>query len=154
MAYEMAVQESGAEITVEPLATVVADRGQLTQLFQNLVGNAIKYRSEVAPEIHISGRESGEYYEFCVQDNGIGIDPKFYERVFEIFQRLHNRREYSGTGIGLALCKRIVERFGGNIWLESTPGAGSAFYFTIPRAKQQDSTDARTRELDRVCASD
>lgn len=136
---EVAISESSAQITIDPLPTVLADDSQLARLFQNLVGNAIKYRGEAAPRIHVGGERRDGAFEFFVRDNGIGIDQEYFERIFRIFQRLHNRRDYSGTGIGLALCKRIVERFGGEIWVESSPGAGSAFYFTIPLAPEDTS---------------
>ena len=134
---ELTIEECSALVTYDALPQVIADEGQLTQVLQNLISNALKYRSEAIPEIHIGGRDLGGQFEFRVEDNGIGIDPKFYDRIFEIFQRLHNRREYSGRGIGLAMCKRIIERFGGRIWLDSVPGEGSTFYFTIEKATQQ-----------------
>ena len=127
-----AVEESRAELTYEPLPTVMADDVQLGQLFQNLIGNAIKFRSEESPHIHISAERNEDKWIFSVGDNGIGIDPEFTERIFIIFQRLHKRRDYPGTGIGLAVCKKIVERHGGRIWVESKPEKGSTFYFTIP----------------------
>ena len=127
-----AVEESLAELTYEPLPTVMADDVQLGQLFQNLIGNAIKFRSEESPHIHISAERNEDKWIFSVGDNGIGIDPEFTERIFIIFQRLHKRRDYPGTGIGLAVCKKIVERHGGRIWVESKPEKGSTFYFTIP----------------------
>ncbi|TWT39630.1 sensor histidine kinase [Blastopirellula retiformator] len=129
---EVTIEESEAEITVDEFPPVMADESQLALLLQNLIGNAMKYRKEVAPRIHIGGRPCEQEFEFCIKDNGIGIDPKHFEKVFVIFQRLHNRHEFSGTGIGLAVCKRIVQRSGGRIWVESTPGQGSAFYFTLP----------------------
>ena len=129
---QASLEESGALVTVGDLPTVRADSSQLTQLFQNLVGNAIKFRRPgEALRIVISAENFGEEWRFSVQDNGIGIDPQYADKVFDIFQRLHSREEYPGTGIGLALCKRIVERHGGRIWVESTPGQGATFHFTL-----------------------
>ncbi len=116
----------------EKLPVISIDPLQLSQLFQNLLGNAIKFRSEQPPEVHISAERIDRAWRFAVKDNGIGIDPQYKDRIFLIFQRLHTRTKYPGTGIGLALCKKIVERHGGEIWVESEPGKGSTFYFTIP----------------------
>ena len=125
------VRDAGAVVTRDPLPTVLADETQLIQLFQNLIGNGIKFRSGRRPEIHVSARQEEGRWLFSVRDNGIGIDPQYWQQIFEIFQRLHTRQKYSGTGIGLAICKRIVERHGGRIWLDSQPGEGATFYFTI-----------------------
>jgi signal transduction histidine kinase len=128
----VALEESGAEITHDPLPTVKGDLVQLTQLFQNLVGNAIKFRGERPPRIHIGAREKGAEWELTVSDNGIGIAEQDFARIFVVFQRLHSRERYPGTGIGLSVCKKIVERHGGKIWVESKPGKGTTFHFTIP----------------------
>ena len=127
-----AIETSGAVVTHGPLPAVVHDNLLLVQLFQNLIGNAIKFHVEMPPRIHVSAEQKGEEWVFAVRDNGIGIDPQYAERIFTIFQRLHTREEYPGTGIGLAICQKIVERRGGRIWVESQPGTGSTFYFTIP----------------------
>ena len=100
-------------------------------MFQNLIGNGIKFRGERPPQIHISARRDGDGWEFAVRDNGIGIDRQYWDQIFVIFQRLHTRQKYAGTGIGLAICKRIVERHGGRIWLDSEPGQGTTFHFTL-----------------------
>jgi len=127
-----ALAESQATVTHDPLPTVRADGDQLGQLFQNLITNAVKFCGDTPPKVHVSAeRRDGEWY-FFVRDEGIGIDPEYAERIFVIFQRLHTRSEHPGTGIGLAVCKKIVERHGGRIWVESSPGAGSTFVFTIP----------------------
>jgi signal transduction histidine kinase len=127
-----AIQESRAIVTNDDLPSVRVDPVQLQQVFQNLIGNAIKFRGKVFPHIHVSAREEGGEWLFSVKDNGIGINAKHADKLFVIFQRLHTKEEYPGTGIGLAVCKRIVERHGGRIWFESEPGKGSTFHFTLP----------------------
>ena len=127
------IEESKTIVTTEDLPMVRADASQLVQVFQNLLANAIKFRSENSPLIQVTARDEGREWVFSVRDNGIGIDQQYAERVFVIFQRLHTRQEYPGTGIGLAVCKRIVERHGGKIWFESEPGKGSTFFFTVPK---------------------
>ena len=129
----VAIEESGALVTSDPMPIVPADAGQLGQLLQNLVGNGLKFRNGERPMVHVGAVEGEHHWEFSVRDNGIGIDQQYFERIFLLFQRLHAKGEYPGTGIGLALCKRIVERHGGRIWLESSPGTGSTFFFTIPK---------------------
>jgi PAS domain S-box-containing protein len=126
------IDETGAVVTHDPLPTERGDQTQLVQLFQNLVGNSIKYRNDAPPHIHVSARRQNGEWVFAVKDNGIGIDPQFSERIFTIFQRLHTQAEHPGTGVGLAISKKIVERHGGRIWVKSRPGRGSTFYFTIP----------------------
>lgn len=129
------LQTPGVIVVRGDLPVVWADAQQLDQLLQNLISNGLKYRREgVTPHIHISAHQEGELWRFAVSDNGIGIEPQYYERIFVIFQRLHGRETYEGTGIGLAVCKKIVERHGGQLWLESTPGQGSTFFFTLPAA--------------------
>ncbi|HJW25631.1 MAG TPA: PAS domain S-box protein [Rhodocyclaceae bacterium] len=132
-----AIAAAGAQVTSDPLPPVAVAPQRLTQLFQNLVGNSLKFRGPEAPVIHVSAEREDGMWRFCVQDNGIGIDPRYHDKIFVIFQRLHSRSEYQGTGIGLALCKKIVERHGGRIWVESAPGAGARFCFTLPRAVPQ-----------------
>jgi PAS domain S-box-containing protein len=129
---QMVIDESGATVTHDRLPQVQADAGQMVQLFQNLVGNALKFRSERPTEIHVGAARRGREWVLGVRDNGIGIEPRFQQRIFQVFQRLHSRQEYSGTGIGLAICKRIVENHGGRIWVESQTGSGATFFFTLP----------------------
>lgn len=129
-----AIQESGGEVEAEPLPAVLADETQLAQVFQNLVGNSLKFaKPGEAPKVRVACKEQGEFWRFTVSDNGIGIDPRFADRVFVIFQRLNEKGQYPGTGIGLAICKKIVNRHGGEIWVESQPGQGATFHFTLPR---------------------
>jgi light-regulated signal transduction histidine kinase (bacteriophytochrome) len=127
------IEETQATVTHDPLPTMQVDQGQMVRLFQNLVGNALKYRnSDTPPIIHVSAEQKKSAWVITVRDNGIGFDPKYAKDIFSPFKRLHGQQEYSGTGIGLAICRRIVERHGGNIWAESQPGQGSNFHFCIP----------------------
>jgi light-regulated signal transduction histidine kinase (bacteriophytochrome) len=126
------LEQSSAVVTQDPLPVVMADPIQLNQLLQNLISNAIKFHGEEKPNIHISAERNEKEWVFSVSDNGIGMPAEHRERIFEIFQRLHNKKEYPGTGIGLSTCKKIVERHGGRIWVKSEIGKGSTFYFTIP----------------------
>jgi PAS domain S-box-containing protein len=133
---QVAIKESRALVTHDPLPQVLGDTTQLMQVFQNLIGNAIKFCTQDVPRVHVSAHESGKEWLISVKDNGIGIAPQFHRRIFEIFQRLHGRAEYSGTGLGLALCQRIIERHGGRIWVESELGQGSTFHLTLPLAER------------------
>jgi len=126
-----AIRETQAVVTYSELPAVMGDISQLVQLFQNLVGNSIKYRHDAPPVVHITACKQEKDWLFSVSDNGIGIATQHQARIFQIFQRLHTQKEYSGTGIGLAICQKIVERHGGYIWVESKPGQGSNFYFTL-----------------------
>lgn len=132
----LTLMECNGRVTSDPLPTVRADGTQMIQLFQNLIGNALKFHGEEPPLVHISASMAGDSWIFSVQDNGRGIEEKYFDRIFTIFQRLHSRREYPGSGIGLSICKRIIERHEGHIWVESIPGNGSTFYFTIPDINQ------------------
>jgi len=129
------IEGNKAEIVFDQLPTVMADEGQLGQVFQNLIANAIKFHSDRTPHVEIRAQRSGNSWDFSVQDNGIGMEMESAGRIFQMFQRLHGREEYEGTGIGLAISKRIVERHGGRIWCDSTPGQGSTFHFTLPKEK-------------------
>jgi len=134
----VAIEESGAKVAADALPVVRGDPRQLTQLFQNLIGNALKFRKPgQPPEIHVRAGLEGGNWRISISDNGIGLDPRFSERVFTIFQRLHTRDEYEGTGLGLAICKKIVERHGGRIWVESREGEGATFFFTLPATERQ-----------------
>lgn len=137
----LTIQEKKAAITWDPLPKVMADPAQLARVFLNLIGNALKFAGNRPPRIHLGATESEGEWKFWVQDQGIGIDPKNYERIFLMFERLHSRSEYPGTGIGLAVCKKIIERHGGRIWVESEPGRGSTFFFTIPTHLSKDPGD-------------
>jgi light-regulated signal transduction histidine kinase (bacteriophytochrome) len=133
-----AIAESGALVTHDPLPAVLADEMQLIQLFQNLVGNAIKYQNSGVPKVHVSAaRNGGKKWTFSVKDNGLGIDSQYFEKIFGVFQRLHKREEFAGTGIGLAICKKIVERHGGSISVESQPGQGSTFRFALAGSERK-----------------
>jgi hypothetical protein len=127
------VRASGAIITRDPLPTLIADASQVEQLFRHLIDNALKFQNGHRPRVHIGAEERDGEWVFFVEDNGIGIDPQLTDQVFAVFQRLNGREEYPGTGIGLAICRRIVERRGGRIWVKSEPGKGSRFYFTMPQ---------------------
>ncbi len=126
------IESSGASITHEPLPCVRMHEFQMEQLFQNLIGNAIRYRSQETPQIQVTAEACGQEWKFSVRDNGIGIDPRYKDQIFGVFKRLHSSADYPGTGMGLAICKRIVERTGGRIWVESELGRGSTFSFTVP----------------------
>jgi light-regulated signal transduction histidine kinase (bacteriophytochrome) len=132
----VAIEEAQAEVIADKLPSVVADQTQMIQLFQNLIGNAIKFRGEQRPCVHVSATPESGRVHVVVKDNGIGIDPRYANRIFMVFQRLHTQAEYPGTGIGLALCRKIVERHGGAIWVESEPGKGAAFHFTLANKGQ------------------
>jgi light-regulated signal transduction histidine kinase (bacteriophytochrome) len=132
---EVAIAEADAEVTHGPLPRVVADRAQLARVFQNLIGNALKY-CEARPRVHVSAERDGHAWRFDVRDNGIGVDPDQRDRIFVIFQRLHRREAYEGTGMGLAITKKIVQRHGGRIWVDDAPGGGSIFSFTLPDRKE------------------
>ncbi|MGD0162616.1 MAG: PAS domain S-box protein [Candidatus Sulfotelmatobacter sp.] len=134
---ESSIRDSGGRVTWDQLPVIMGDRSQLVQLIQNLIGNGLTYRGDKPPHIHLSAERSGKEWVFSVCDNGIGIDPKHYEQIFEIFKRLHDQKDYPGTGIGLAVCRRVVIRHGGRIWVQSEPGHGSTFFFTIPEGTGQ-----------------
>ncbi len=143
---ERTIGESGAEVTHDDMPEVVADSTQLVQLFQNLIANAVKFRGDDPPRVHVSAARADKTWLFSVRDNGIGIDPEHTGRIFSMFQRLHTQDRYPGTGIGLAICKKIVECHGGRIWVESMPGMGATFRFTLPVCAQDHSADALDRD--------
>jgi light-regulated signal transduction histidine kinase (bacteriophytochrome) len=138
---EGAITDAGAVVDVGDLPEINGDRTQLVQLFQNLIGNAIKFRRDEAPVVRISAAQKGEFAQFTVEDNGIGIEREYVEKIFLIFQRLHDREKYSGTGIGLAIVKKVVEHHGGKVWIDSTPGQGSRFEFTLPLIQRSQSDE-------------
>jgi hypothetical protein len=131
---QSSIETAQVKITRDPLPTLRVDATQIMQIFQNLIGNAIKFHSERPPEIHIGAKKEPGRWVITVRDNGIGIEPQYFDRIFQIFQRLHTRAHYPGTGIGLAICKKMVERHGGAIWVQSQPGQGAAFHFSLPDA--------------------
>ena len=133
---QLVIDESGATLTAGPLPTLPVDAGQLEHLLQNLVANALKFHGAAAPTVDVSAARAGPDWHFQVRDNGIGIEPQYLERIFVIFQRLHGREQYEGTGMGLAITKKIVELHGGRIWVTSTPGQGSIFHFTLPAGRE------------------
>ena len=133
LTYSNTLKANGGTIVSNDLPVIKGSKTQILQVFQNLIGNAIKYKSDEKPVIDISWKDNNAFYEFALADNGIGINPRFFNKIFILFQRLHNREQYSGTGIGLAICKKIIEKHGGKIWVESESGKGSTFYFTLPK---------------------
>jgi light-regulated signal transduction histidine kinase (bacteriophytochrome) len=133
------IEESGAVLTRDAIPDLIVDEVQLSQVFQNLIANAIKFRSESPPRIHVSAELDNDEWIFGVQDNSIGISPEHFEKIFGIFKRVHSDADYPGCGIGLALCRKIIERHGGRIWVESEIGKGSIFYFTVPAVTQTES---------------
>ena len=132
-----AIRDSAAVVSHDTLPVVLGDAPQLMQVFQNLVGNALKFRGEAPPRVHVAAALKDAEWVFSIADNGIGIDPQYFDQIFVIFKRLHPGHRYPGTGIGLALCQRIVQRHGGRIWVESTPGQGATFHFTLKRQEAQ-----------------
>jgi two-component system, chemotaxis family, sensor kinase Cph1 len=135
----LGITETGAVITHDSLPTISVDDTQLLQVFQNLIGNAIRFRRDSPPRIHVSATKNTDEWIFSIKDNGIGIESRYVERIFLIFQRLHKRSEYEDTGMGLAIVKKVVDRHGGRVWVESEVGVGSTFYFTIPQGLDDDS---------------
>ena len=130
---QFTIRAANATVTNDPLPTLPVDESQMVQLFQNLIGNALKFRGEHPPQIHVGARAEDGRWVIWVRDNGIGMEAQYFERIFQVFQRLHTRTKYPGTGIGLAVCKKIIERHGGKIWVESQPGQGSTFFFSLPK---------------------
>lgn len=134
---EQVIAEQHAEVTSDPLPSIAGNENLLVQLLQNLLSNGIKFHGDKTPRVHVSAQHELGRWTIAVRDNGIGIAPEYFDRIFVIFQRLHTRELYEGTGIGLAIAKRIVERHGGRIWVESTPGEGTTFSFTVPEARRK-----------------
>jgi light-regulated signal transduction histidine kinase (bacteriophytochrome) len=149
-----AVDQSGAKIIIESLPVIRANKGQLLRLFQNLIGNAIKYRGENTPEVHIAASVGTGKTIISVKDNGIGIEGKYHRQIFDPFRRLHTASEYEGTGVGLAICKRIVQQHNGRIWVKSKPGEGSIFYFLIPDSESAESSDDDQKSMRRTAQAD
>ncbi|MGB3291769.1 MAG: PAS domain-containing protein [Phormidesmis sp.] len=147
---KLAIGECNATVTYDPLPELLADVSQIQQLFQNLISNALKFHSEAPTHIHISAVLKGDEWEFCVRDNGIGIDPDYFAQIFEIFQRLHTRRHYAGTGIGLAICRKIIQRHGGRIWVGSVLGQETSFYFTLPEPEDTKLVKPSTKQAKRL----
>ena len=145
------IAESGATVTHDDLPMLPAERTQVLQIFQNLIGNAIKFRGKETPVIRISAKQEGTFWRFAVTDNGIGIAPEYQDIIFVIFQRLHAREEYSGNGVGLAICKKIVEYYGGKVWLESEPGHGCTFYFTLPAVSTDEKESKESHDRHQAC---
>ena len=148
-ALPLLVEESGASIQCDPLPEVWGDQAQLEQVFQNLVANAIKFRGERAPQIHVHCEEHSSHWEISVSDNGIGFEPQHAERIFAMFQRLHHRQAYAGSGIGLAIAKRIINRHGGKIWASATPGQGAVFTFSLPKRHTLEQTNPELKQAAR-----
>lgn len=132
------IRQANATVDVGPLPVIIAHRTQMFQLLQNLVSNGLKYNDQPHPKVSVNALDQSDHWLFEIHDNGIGIEERHYNKIFAIFQRLHTRSQYSGTGIGLSVCKKIVERAGGSIWVQSKPGSGSTFYFTIPKIESME----------------
>ncbi len=135
MNLKVLIEENNAQVNFNSLPVIMSEPSQMNHLFQNLIGNAIKFHGEDPPVVNISAEDKNDHWLFSVMDNGIGFDMEFADRIFTIFQRLNNREQFSGTGIGLSICKKIVEWHNGEIWVESEPGKGSTFYFSIPKVQ-------------------
>jgi light-regulated signal transduction histidine kinase (bacteriophytochrome) len=146
---EPAIEATGAKICIDTLPTVYGNPDQILRLFENLIGNAIKYRGDNTPEIRISASSRKDAWVFSIEDNGIGIDSRYHIRIFDMFQRLHSASKYEGSGVGLAACKMIVQRHNGQIWVESQPGRGSTFYFSIPADSQTVSRESSDSGIER-----